>query len=83
MTEQELADIKRKTVPQEESDYYRNPIHHQPTTLHQPHKSYSEVETFEQQQTFKQNYHNPKLKDLMNSATQVLLALMQNEGKLK
>ena len=78
MTEQELVDIKRKTVSFEDSYIGRSPLYKKTFT---PTKSYSEVEKFQQQQAFKQNYHNPRLKDLMGPATQVLLSIMDNEHK--
>lgn len=79
MNEQALAEMKQKTIPKEESIYYKSPLFQsqQPTT-----KQYSECEIVNQQAQFKQNYHNPKIKELMNDATKVLLDLMEKENKL-
>ena len=78
LTEEELYNIKRKTIPFEDSIYGRSPLHKETSSTP---KSYSEVEKFQQQQAFKQNYHNPKLKDIMGPATQILLSLMDSEHK--
>lgn len=79
MNEQELAEMKRRTVPQHESNIWRNPLNNQPSYRNVQPKQYSEVEIVNQQSQYKQNYHNPFLKDLMQSATQVLLKIMEDE----
>lgn len=76
MDEETLYNIKRKTVPFSDSIYGRSPLHKKYVA---PPKQYSEVDIINQQHTYKQNYHNPHLKDLMHSATQVLLKLIEKE----
>ena len=67
--EQQLYEIKSKTVPIHESVYGRSPLF-KPLSFAPKH--YSEVEVFQHQQIYRENYHNPALKELMEAATEVL-----------
>lgn len=75
--EERFQDIKSKTVPFEQSIYGRSPLFREKQTSTS--KEYSEVEVFQQQQIYKENYHNPRLKELMGIATEVLLKIMEKE----
>lgn len=77
--EDRLADIKRQTVPQSESDIWRNPLNNQQTWFKKEPKKYSEVEHIQHQLIFKENYH--KKIPFMADALLVLKKIMESEKK--
>ena len=75
--EENLYEVKRKTIPFEQSLYGRSPLH---KPYISPTKQYSDVEIQQQQAIYKENYLNPRL-SFMKDSLEVLKKLRQLEGK--
>ena len=77
--EEQLYDIKHKTVPQHESSTWRNPLNNQQPWYQKSPKAYSEVEIQQHKEIFKENYH--KKLPFMADALLVLKKIMESEKK--
>lgn len=77
--EEHLYEIKRKTVPQEQSDTWRNPLNNQTPWYKKESKHYSEVEHLQHQMIYKENYHKPNLAPLMKASLIVLNKILEQE----
>jgi hypothetical protein len=77
--EEQLYDIKHKTVPQHESSTWRNPLNNQQPWYEKAPKQYTEVEHIQHQLIFKENYH--KKLPFMADALLVLKKIMESEKK--
>jgi len=80
--EERLAEIKRQTVPQSESDIWRNPMNNQQPWYQKAKKSYTEVETFQHRciyrEAFEKSKHDARL-SFMQDSLEVLKKIMEQE----
>jgi len=80
--EEKLYEIKRKTVPQELSDTWRNPINNQQPWYQKASKEYSEVEVVQHKLIYREAYEkaksNPRLSFMEDSVT-VLKKILESE----
>lgn len=58
--EEQLYDIKHKTVPQHESSTWRNPLNNQQPWFKKEPKHYSEIEHIQHQAIYKETYEKAK-----------------------
>ena len=75
--EEQLYDIKHKTVPQHESSTWRSPLNNQQPWYSLAPKQYTELEHIQHQAIFKENYH--KKIPFMADALLVLKKIMESE----
>ena len=82
--EERLAEIKRQTVPQSESNIWRNPLNNQQPWFKKEPKHYTEVEHFQHQCIYKEAYekakHDPRF-SFMQDSLEVLKKIMESEKK--
>ena len=82
--EEQLYDIKHKTVPQHESSTWRNPLNNQQPWYQKAPKQYTEVETVQHKLIFKESYEKAKHGDpkltFMADALMVLKKIMEQEA---
>ena len=81
--EEQLYDIKHKTVPQHESSTWRNPLNNTQPWYQKAPKEYTEVEHVQHKLIFKESYEKAKQGDpkltFMPDALLVLKKIMESE----
>lgn len=82
--EEQLYNIKRKTIPQEYSDTWRNPLNNQQPWYQKASKHYTELETVQHKLIYKEAYekakHDPRF-SFMQDSLEVLKKIMEQERK--
>ena len=83
--EESLYETKRRTVPQELSDTWRNPLNNQTLWYQKAPKEYSEVEAVQHKLIYKEAFEKAKAGDpklsFMADSLEVLKKIMEQEGK--